>query len=161
MQKSSRTFNVPNQTLKDFLLQKKFVYEGVEMMQHPTATNKNIWRTNVVYNEDGETIQGGSLLFLSTRAIHYEYHSFALILNHKNHQNIAAQLEVLPLEERGHVEEGLTCYGPHYVALNVTCEARETSQGWNWFNWLNDFSSRTNLEIFGNHIPPFNGELDL
>ena len=154
-----RAFNVGEDRLTRILQEPKHVLEGV-VMQHAGGGTESTFRENLVYSStSGDAMAGVSMQLRSVRAPAFVYHSFMLVYTHQRQQNIILQIEVEPAEKVSHREAGLVIHGPHCVTLNRTEAVREP--GWNWFNWLSDFERRAGVSIFGDRIPPFNGELPL
>ena len=158
MTRLRRTFNVPTDELKSILDRPKYVTDDIAMSR-VDGENECTYRQNLIYCADsGDTIAGAMIQFRSLQLPDFIYHSFALTYTHRQHQNFIMQLEVEPPQKISHKEDGIVIYGAHCVTLNYT-ESLSDDNTWNWHNWLAEFERRANLQIFGEKIKPFDGEL--
>lgn len=162
MNKPRRDLITDSVKLRELLAAEKIIYEAIVMDEFGEMGNRRRYMNNVLYDQDYESYQGLSVLFDSTRAAGFIYHSFALIYKpNPRHQDVFAQLEIEPPDKLSHTEAGgIKIYGAHYVELNVTSDVTEDSN-FTWYDWLREFGRRTNLVTHGSCTAPFEGELPL
>ena len=157
----SRNYNCSNDYLKALLTRPKYILDDVRMERHQ---DREVYTCDIhlVYcTNTGDSFAGLSIQLESKRSLNnYIYHSFMLSYRRLKTQNIILQIEVEPFDKKSHVEsDGRAIFGSHVHTLGDTDTLRDNTQHWNWHNWLSEFSKRAIVDMYGNRIPPFDGEL--